>query len=114
MVLAFNQPFRNWLAPAKQGRPGQDKLIQVSGERLSLDALVQLVRTRLPEGRISSINISARSDKAVEMRLKMRGDAPKWQYAGTDRPLSGQAVAYRAHGNQQSVEAHQQLGTGAA
>lgn len=74
MVLAFNQPLRNWLTPAKQGRPGQDKLIQVSGERLSLDALVQLVQTRLPAGRISSINISARSDKAVEMRLKMPGE----------------------------------------
>jgi uncharacterized iron-regulated membrane protein len=74
MVLAFNQPLRNWLTPTKHGRSGPDKSIQASGERLPLDVLVRLVRTRLPEGRISSINISARSDKAVEMRLKIPGE----------------------------------------
>lgn len=74
MVLAFNQPLRNWLTPTKQSRPGQEQPIQASGERLPLDTLVRLARTRLPEGRISSINISARSDKAVEMRLKMPGE----------------------------------------
>ncbi|WP_287881494.1 PepSY-associated TM helix domain-containing protein [Aquitalea sp.] len=74
LVLAFNQPLRDWLTPAKQGKPGKHATIQPTGQRLPLDVLVQLVRTRLPEGRITGINISARSDKPVEIRLKMPGE----------------------------------------
>ncbi|BBF85736.1 uncharacterized iron-regulated membrane protein, iron-uptake factor PiuB [Aquitalea magnusonii] len=71
LVLAFNQPLRDWLTPAKQGKPGKHATIQPTGQRLPLDTLAHLARQRLPQGRLTSINISARPDKPVEMRLKL-------------------------------------------
>jgi uncharacterized iron-regulated membrane protein len=58
LVLAFNQPIRQWLSPAKHGQARTS--MAPAGQQLALDELVARGNARLPQGRLSSISISAR------------------------------------------------------
>ena len=71
LVLAFNQPIRQWLSPAKHGQPRTGKHITPAGPQLALDELVARGNARLPQGRLSSISISARANQPVELRKRL-------------------------------------------
>lgn len=71
LVLAFNQPIRNWLTPPSHGKAAKQRLIKADAPRLPLDTLVRVARQLLPQGRLTSISISAQPDKPVTFRLRL-------------------------------------------
>ncbi|RMC96850.1 PepSY domain-containing protein [Aquitalea palustris] len=74
LVLAFNQPIRNWLTPAGHGKAGKQRLIKADVPRLPLDRLVSVAQRQLPQGRLTSISISAQPAKPVTLRLRLPGE----------------------------------------